>query len=426
MQATCDFVTIDGARGLGLHGVHPEVTNGRWTVACGTETTPHAIDPDHGGAIGRPGAAVPSSAMEALKLGQVVKSPVSGVRYRIGEVLGAGGFGRAYRAQELGRRGQVVDEVCLKTTLDQSSWHRESYFGELLRRSARAIQTLDSFPLVTRRGGGFLYCLVLELADGGTVADYLERAGKPWSSARARKEIAALLRVLDELHGASATHRDITPMNIFVCGRGTLKLGDFGIARHELAGKPMTVEAFNPAFVTQGFIAERHRHWLAVDDVYQMGQLLAMLLRGDAETIVTPAMVASIDCEDDLRAIIKRAIGPRSRRYADAYEMLQAVEGTPQTSTAKLRSLQGKTVVFTGVLSLKRFDAELLALQAGATVAKEVTRSTDVVVQGGRSPRYKKGHKGTKLQQAQALISRGQSLQIIGEAEFRALTRPKA
>lgn len=364
--------------------------------------------------------------MQVLKPGQIIKSPVTGTRYKMGEVLGAGGFGRAYRAFELGRRGQVVDEVCLKTTLDQSSWHRESYFGELLRRSSRAIQTLDSFPLANKRGGGFTYCLVLELADGGTVADYLERTGKPWSSARARKEIAALLRVLDELHGASATHRDITPMNIFVCGKGVLKLGDFGIARHELAGKPMTIEAFNPAFVTQGFIAERHRHWLAVDDVYQMGQLLAMLLRGDADTIVTPAMVKSIDCDDDLKTIIKRAIGPRRRRYVDAYEMLQAIEGNPLTSTAKVRSLKGKTVVFTGVLSMKRFDAELLALQAGATVGKDVTRSTDVLVQGGRSPRYKKGHKGTKLQQAQALISKGQTLQIIGEAEFRALTRPKA
>ncbi len=365
--------------------------------------------------------------MQVLKLNQVVRSPVSGIKYKIGEVLGAGGFGRAYRAWELGRRGQPVDDVCLKTTLDQSSWHRESYFGELLSRSSRAIQTLDSFPIVTNksRGSGFMYCLVLELADGGTVADYLERTGKPWSSARARREIAALLKVLDELHGASATHRDITPMNIFVCGKGTLKLGDFGIARHELAGKPMTVEAFNPAFVTQGFIAEQHRHWLAVDDVYQMGQLLAMLLRGDADTIVDAKMVKAIGCDDDLKAIIKRAIGPRNRRYADAYEMLQAIEGNLQTSTAKIRSLKGKTLVFTGVLSLKRFDAELLAIQAGATVAKDITRSTDVVVQGGRSPRYKSGHKGTKLQQAQARIKKGQKIQIIGETEFRRLTRPK-
>ena len=367
--------------------------------------------------------------MQALKNNQVVLSPVSGIKYKIGEVLGAGGFGRAYRAWELGRRNQPVDEVCLKTTLDQSSWHRESYFGELLRRSSRAIQTLDSFPIATKptRGrGGFMYCLVLELADGGTVADYLAKTGKPWSSARARREIAALLRVLDELHGASATHRDITPMNIFVCGKGTLKLGDFGIARHELAGKPMTVDAFNPAFVTQGFIDDRHRHWLAVDDVYQMGQLLAMLLRGDAETIVDARMVSRIDCDDELGAIIKRAIGPRRRRYVDAYEMLQALEGNAQVPATKLRSLQGKSIVFTGVLTLKRFDAELLAIQAGATVTKDVTRSTDVVVQGGRSPRYKSGHKGNKLQQAQALMAKGQKIHVIGEAEFRRLTRPKA
>ena len=62
---------------------------------------------------------------------------------------------------------------------------------------------------------------MLELAEHGTVADYLKRTGKPWTEARAKREIMALLRVLDQLHGGSATHRDITPFNIFVCKNGS-------------------------------------------------------------------------------------------------------------------------------------------------------------------------------------------------------------
>ena len=110
-----------------------------------------------------------------LKPNDVVTSPVSGTSYRIGKTLGEGGFGLAYQAWELNRRKKPVEEVCLKTTPDQASWHRESYFGELLSRSKRVIQTLDSFPLVPKkRGGRLLFALVLELADKGTVADYLE------------------------------------------------------------------------------------------------------------------------------------------------------------------------------------------------------------------------------------------------------------
>lgn len=365
--------------------------------------------------------------MRRLKPNELIVNPLSGSRYRILRQLGEGGFGRAYAAQSLNSRGKPVEDVCLKTTLDQSSWHREAYFGELLSRANRVIQTYDSFPLAGKSGRGqILFCLVMELAEHGTIADYLEQTGKPWSEKRAVREIVALLKVLDQLHGANATHRDLTPMNVFVCGRGMLKLADFGIARHELAGKPHTVEAFNPAFVTQGFRDWKHRHWLSVDDVYQMGQLLGVLLLGDPSETVTAKRVSGLEIDAALKQVICRAIGPRAKRFADAYEMLQALLGDLGTDTGgALDSLAGKTVAFTGPLEMKRYDAELLVLQAGGQVASSVTRAVDVVVQGKRSGNYKSGHKGTKLQQAQQLIKKGQAISIIGEAEFRRLVDDK-
>lgn len=362
-----------------------------------------------------------------MKANRVITSPVSGARYKIGSVLGEGGFGRAYQAYELNRRSRPVEEVCLKTTTNQASWHRESYFGELFRHSRRVIQLYDSFPLASGANGrsSIMYCLVLELAKGGTVADYLARTGKPWPSSRAKREIIALLRLLDQLHGGGATHRDITPTNIFVCGRGVLKLGDFGIARHHVRGKLITIDAFNPAFVTRGFLEQSHRQWLAVDDVFQMGQLLAMLLRGDAESPVNAAMVNQIDCEPALKSIVKKAIGPRSKRYADAYEMLLALEGDGEVTTSPIHSLKGKVVAFCGQLSIKRFDAEIMVLQAGGTVSQNVTRKVDVLVHGGKR-RIKDGHKSAKLRQAQKLIEQGAEIHVIGEREFRQLARQGA
>ena len=361
-----------------------------------------------------------------LRKGQLVTSPVSGTAYRIGPVLGEGGFGMAYRATQITPRGRDGAEVCLKSTLDQTSWHREAYFGELLGQSKRVIQVMDSFPLAPSRPGRgpMLFCLVMELAEHGTVADYLEKTGKPWSPERAEREICAMLRLLDQLHGGSATHRDITPANIFVCNGGTLKLGDFGIARHQLPGAPMAIDAFNPAFVTRSFVDGASRYWTTVDDVYQMGQLLGMLLRGDADTIVTQKMLPKVDCPDRVRKIISRAIGPKKDRYVDAYEMLEALENKPRAAQ-RLKTIKDKTIAFSGPLSITRFAAEVLALSAGGNVVDTISRSVDVVVRSDTAPlpNSKGRTRNARLQRAEALQQSGHPLTIISEAEFRRLTR---
>jgi len=357
-----------------------------------------------------------------LKKGTTVTSFTSGQRYRVGEHLGTGGFGRAYRAHRLSRRGTPMEEVCIKTTSDATSWHREAYFGELFSFSRRVIHLHDSFPLALRRSGRsvMLYCLVLELARHGTVADYLELTGKGWPQERVRREAMALLKVIDQLHGGSATHRDITPLNLFVCDNGRLKLGDFGIARHQLAGRTATVEAFTSSFVSARVKSGTRRAWAAVDDVFQMGQLMAMLLRGEADHQLTKVMINRLGCDPELKAIIKRATGPRHLRYADAFEMLQALRGDESSSAPRPRSLLGKLVVFAGPLSLSHLEAELLVLEAGGLVADRVTKEVNLVVHGGRN---RHGHRSSKLQQAERLARAGHKLRIIAESEFRRLVR---
>ena len=257
----------------------------------------------------------------------MLTSQVTGTRYKIAEDIGSGGYGRAYHAWRIDRRGRRLREVCLKLGVDQASWHREAYFGELFAESHRVIRVFDSFPVVLRIDGSstMLFGLALELARYGTVADYLERTKKPWAQRRALREILALLTVLDQLHGGSAFHRDITPYNVFVCGQGNLKLGDFGIARHHLAGRPLIADAFNSSFVTQRVKGGNRRSWTAMDDVYQMGQLMGMLIMGCADDILTPPLIAELPCDRELRSLIRRATGPRRIRYPDAGEMIRAI-----------------------------------------------------------------------------------------------------
>jgi NAD-dependent DNA ligase len=163
------------------------------------------------------------------------------------------------------------------------------------------------------------------------------------------------------------------------------------------------------------------KYWLASDDVYQMGQLLAMLLRGDPDDLITEKDVRHLSCDDEVKEIIAKAIGPRKSRYENACEMLRALKGDHGSTGPCVDSLVGKTVVFTGPLSLPRFDAEVMVRQAGGSVADQVSKQVDVLVQGGRSPHYNNGHKGEKLCKAEKLIRQGHPISILNEREFREL-----
>jgi eukaryotic-like serine/threonine-protein kinase len=362
--------------------------------------------------------------MDILKKGRRLESPFSDNRYEIVQKLGEGGFGATYIARGISRSGKGHEQVCLKVTEDQDSWHRESYFGELLRGEPRVVQLFESFPLEGRVGGSktMLYYLVSELASQGPIREFLRLSGnEPWPTNRAKREVIALLKVLNSLHGGGVTHRDLTPMNIFVTDAGILKLGDFGIAGQTLFGKKPQVLAFNPYFVTAGFDGT------PLDDVFQMGQLLAALLTGSAES---PLKVSDANeklrCDEKLKTVVRRAIGPKRERYVDAYEMIEALYGGSDTNT-NVRSLKAKTVVFTGPLSIRRDDAAILVFQAGGKVGRKVTTRTDVLVVGGRGD-YRGGtNKGVKLRTAIKINKKYlNKVALIGESDFRRLTRIRA
>ncbi len=367
--------------------------------------------------------------MRKLKPGTIVESPATGRRFLVANRLGEGGYGCTYRVQRLDSWNRRIQNYCLKTTTDPESWHREAYFGELLNRCDRAIRMYDSFPLFppTRRHG-VLYCLVFEYAEHGTIRDHLASTKQGWSPDRARREIVALLKLLDQLHGAGALHRDITPMNVFVCKNKKLKLGDFGLARHVLAGKMVAASAFTPYFVSKRMAEGERRYWLPSDDVFQMGQLLAMLLRGDADSLINVKDACKLPCKEDLHEIVARAICARRNRFATALDMLRALQGHDYPEIQPLESLEGKTVAFTGPLSIRRFDAEVLVRQAGATISDQVTSRVNVIIQGRRCHDYVTRHKGSKLLAAEKLIRQGVPISIISEPEFFNLvwqTRPR-
>ena len=77
-------------------------------------------------------------------------------------------------------------------------------------------------------------------------------------------------------------HRDLTPVNVFVCEGPRLKLGDFGIVRQQSDRRGITARTMNALTAPSDILAGVTPKWQARDDVYQVGQLLGMLIKGDA------------------------------------------------------------------------------------------------------------------------------------------------
>ncbi len=350
---------------------------------------------------------------------EVIVSSETGLQYRIERLIGEGGFGQAYLARRLGRSAAVPEVVCIKVSGRIDGWLREAYFGQLLDGDPRAIGVFDRFPLM-REDGRVLYGLALEYARHGDLSAFLARDGKAWREATARREIAGILEVLGKLHRGQALHRDLTPLNVFVCDNHHLKLGDFGIVRPQSDRRGVTARTMNALTAPSDVLARAVPRWQARDDVYQVGQLLGMLIRGDARTRIRTADIRTLPCTDHMKEIVHRCIGERRKRYESADEMIDALRNPPAALKAGvLRTLKGVHLAFTGILTRRRTEAARAATRAGAIVHSGPSAKTNVVVRGRPNPLQAAGREaGLKLMEIKRLREKGHRITLLNETQF--------
>ena len=361
-----------------------------------------------------------------LSVGQAVISPETQLQYRIERFLGSGGFGQAFLARRLGRSAGVPELVCIKASQRIDGWLREAYFGQLLDGQERAIRVFDAFPLATS-GGRLVYCLTLELARHGDLSAFLQRDRRGWTEAAVRREIAGILEVLGRLHRGQLLHRDLTPVNVFVCDDRRLKLGDFGIVRQQSDQRGITARTMNALTAPSEFLARTAPKWQARDDVYQVGQLVAMLVKGDAAARIRTADVRALSCSDHLKEIIYRCIGERRKRYENANELIEALRTRPAPlKTGVQRSLKGVHLAFTGILTRTRAQAAKAAQRAGAIVHGAPSSKTSVVVRGRPNPLQAAGREGgLKLMEIKRLREKGLRITLLSETQFWKLAGTK-
>jgi hypothetical protein len=189
-------------------------------------------------------------------------------RYRIVALLGRGGMGEVYRAEDL-KLGNVVALKFLPASLQDDAVALAGLHAEV--RNARQVSHQNVCRVYDIGEVSGQHFLTMEYIDGEDLASLLRRIGRlpPDKALETAHQICA---------GLAAAHRDLKPANIMLDGRGRVRITDFGLAlssddamgRSETAGTPAYMA---PEQIGKGEASVR-------SDIYSLGLVFYELFTG--------------------------------------------------------------------------------------------------------------------------------------------------
>ena len=258
-------------------------------------------------------------------------------RYEILERIGTGGMAIVYKAK-CHRLNRLVAIKMLKCDLAQNEEFRRRFNAE-----SQAVAQLSHPNIVSvydvSRGGDMEY-IVMELIDGITLKQYMEKRGQlNWRESL--HFITQIMRGLSHAHSRGIIHRDIKPQNIMVLRDGSVKVADFGIACLADSAQTLTQEALGSVHYISPEQARGDRPD-ARSDIYSSGVVLYEMLTGrlpfEGESAVSVAIqhLSSIplapreinpDIPEQLELICMKAMAPDlEHRYQSADAMIADLE----------------------------------------------------------------------------------------------------
>ena len=189
----------------------------------------------------------------ALKKGTVLAG-----QYIIDKVLGQGGFGITYRAEDHKTGGKVAikeffpDTLATRTeatTVMPHSGERGESFKYGIACFLQEAETLAQFvgnesivkihTYFEENGTAYF---VMDYVEGESFDDYIKRNGGKIPYEDAERILLPIIEALAVVHSKGIVHRDVTPDNIFITKDGKVKLLDFGAARYSIGDKSRSLD----------------------------------------------------------------------------------------------------------------------------------------------------------------------------------------
>lgn len=273
-------------------------------------------------------------------------------RYLVVELLGKGGFGHTYIAQDTRRPGNPICVVKhLKPATNDIDFLPTA--RRLFRREAETLEKLGNHDQIPRLLAYFEekeeFFLVQEYIDGNILA--LELApGNRWSEAQVIQLLQEVLPILEFIHDNEVIHRDLKPHNLIRRNSDNkLVLVDFGAVKqlqmYSLINpeqqKNETVAIGTPGYMPSEQAQGKPR---ANSDIYALGMIAIQALTGiHPQKLVEDSRTGEIiwrkyaQVSDQLAAILTKMVHQYYKyRYPSATEALQALASitNPNTPTA--------------------------------------------------------------------------------------------
>ena len=333
----------------------PAADGSSFCAKCGAALAPGSVDPTR---TSFPHVEPERASSTPFDQGRFLPGTVVAGRYRIYGLLGRGGMGEVYRADDL-KLGQSVALKFLPRDVETDGARRARFLDEV--KIARQISHPNVCRVYDVGDVDGRHFLSMEYVDGEDLASLLQRVGKlPAGKAiEIARDVAAGLAAA---HALGIVHRDLKPSNVMIDGRGRARITDFGLATLDSgqdSGRIIGTPAYMaPEQFSGGAITPR-------SDVYAFGLIVYECLTGKA-----------LHDGDSGEEIIRRRIRDASSTISGLPEIDPAVERLLRrcVDSDPLQRPQSAQVV---LASLPGGDALAAAMAAGETPSPELVAAAD-------------------------------------------------
>lgn len=260
--------------------------------------------------------------------------------YKLLRMLGAGGMGAVYEAEEPGSSGRVAVKL-LSSRLASSPTSVERF-----KQEGRLASQLSHPRCVFVKGAdtdaGRPY-IVMELMPGDTLKDAVDKRG-PLPGEQAVRYMLDVIDGLSEAHRVGMIHRDMKPSNCFLTADGRVKVGDFGLSKSLIGSRDQHLTSSGAFLGTVLFASPEQIRGEPLDygsDVYSVCATLYYLLCGEApyhHESITAALAKAIsedappvrnkrpDVSRGLDALVMKGLDrDRERRWQSLDDLREAL-----------------------------------------------------------------------------------------------------